>query len=360
MASILRVALKTHSYPIVLGARLLPAIQKEFSAQAKRGRRVIAVVDKTFAQKNHAFVKKLGVETILFPTSEKTKTLAQLQKLLSELSKRKLERTGILAAIGGGVLGDMAGFAAACYLRGIDFYQVPTTLLAMVDSSVGGKTGVNLPEGKNLVGAFRQPLGVFADTELLKTLPAREFNAGMAEVIKTALLADAALFKKLEAISPLKWNSPQLPQIIKTCCAVKARVVAADEFETAKNDGRALLNLGHTFGHAVEKVGGFGNYLHGEAVALGLMMAAHLSVSQKTLSKKDADKISALLKKQGLPVRLKKPLKATALFDALTRDKKVRAGKLRFVTLKKIATAHTVQAIDKKAILAAFKSAGAR
>lgn len=356
----LSVELGQRRYPIVLGNGLQARIRKTFAGHIAKGRRVVAVVDARFAKKNPGFAESLGAEVIVFPTSERTKTLRHLEKLLSELSRRKIDRTGILAAVGGGVLGDMVGFAAASYLRGVDFYQIPTTLLAMVDSSVGGKTGVNLPEGKNLVGAFHQPLGVFADTALLRTLPAREFNAGVAEIIKTALLADAKFFALLEKISPLTWDSPELPGVIGACCAVKANVVRKDERETAKTGGRALLNLGHTFGHAVEKVGGYGNYLHGEAVALGLVAAADLSARLGLISKEAQKRAVALVETQGLPARLRAPLPMDALIDALGRDKKVLAGTRRFVVLTKLGKAAVRADIPPETARAAFLAIGAK
>jgi len=358
--TVLSVELGQRRYPIVLGNGLGQRIQKTFAAHIAKGRRVVAVVDQRFARKNPGFAEALGAEVILFPTSERTKTLRHLEKLLSELSRRKVDRTGILAAVGGGVLGDMVGFAAASYLRGVDFYQIPTTLLAMVDSSVGGKTGVNLPEGKNLVGAFHQPLGVFADTALLRTLPPREFNAGAAEIVKTALLADAKWFARLESVAPLGWDSPQLPDVIRDCCALKADVVRKDERETAKTGGRALLNLGHTFGHTVEKVGGYGNYLHGEAVALGLVMAAELSVRLGLLKPEGKARIVALQKKQGLPVRLRAPLPLDALVDALGRDKKVRAGLWRFVVLSQLGKARVRADIPPAQASEVFLTIGAK
>ena len=355
----LSVELGARGYPIILGRDLQGKLNAFLARLNGKKRRVIAVIDSRFAQKNPAFIRRLSAERISLPSGEKTKSLRHLEKLLSELTRRRLDRTGVLAAVGGGVTGDLTGFAAACYQRGIDFIQVPTTLLAMVDSSVGGKTGVNLPEGKNLVGAFHQPIAVFADMGLLKTLPQREFNAGMAEVIKCALIADAQLFGRLESEVPLRWDAPELPGIIRTCCALKAEVVRKDERETAKTGGRALLNLGHTFGHAVEKVGGYGHYLHGEAVSLGLVMAAVLSLKLKTLSEEDAARISTLLQRQGLPIRLKKPLPLAALIQALKRDKKVRAGTLRFVALKGIGRAVIREDVSEALAADCFREIGA-
>ncbi len=356
----LSVELGNRAYAIVLGKGLRPKVDAFFAKLRAKKRRVVVVADTRFAKKNHAFMDGLADNVILLPSGEKTKSLGQLEKLLGQLSRSRLDRTGVLAAVGGGVTGDLVGFAAASYQRGIDFVQVPTTLLAMVDSSVGGKTGVNLPEGKNLVGAFHQPIGVFADMGLLKTLPAREFNAGMAEVIKCALIADAELFEKLETKAPFKWDSPELPTLIRACCALKADIVRKDERETAKTGGRALLNLGHTFGHAIEKVGGYGCYLHGEAVALGLVMAAELSVRLKTLSAKNAARVKDLLEKQGLPIRLKEVLPLRELMQALKRDKKVRAGVLRFVTMKGLGKAVTRDNVKEADAAACFLKIGAR
>src|SRR6185436_13759309 len=206
-------------------------------------------------------------------------------------------------AVGGGVVGDLAGFAAASYLRGVDYYQVPTSLLAMVDSSVGGKTGINLAAGKNLVGAFHQPRGVFVATDLLATLPTREFAAGCAEIIKVGLLGDAELFARLER-APLTLVSGDLADVIRRCCALKARVVEADEFETAKDGGRALLNLGHTFGHAIEQVTGYGAYLHGEAVAIGLCAAVRLSQKLGYITAIDVGRVESTVAAHALPTRL--------------------------------------------------------
>ena len=214
---------------------------------------------------------------------------------------------GALFAVGGGVVGDLAGFAAATYLRGIDYYQVPTTLLAMVDSSVGGKTGVNLKAGKNLAGAFHQPRRVFIATGFLGTLPAREFAAGTAEVIKSALLADRPLFEALEN-APLAAGDRRLPPTIRRCCAIKARLVEADERERADEGGRALLNLGHTFAHAVEQVAGYGSYLHGEAVAVGLCAAARLSSRLGMIGAADAARVESAVSAHGLPTRLRRAL----------------------------------------------------
>jgi 3-dehydroquinate synthase len=264
----------------------------------------------------------------------------------------------VLFAVGGGVIGDLGGFAAATYLRGIDFYQIPTTLLAMVDSSVGGKTGINITAGKNLVGAFHQPRGVFISTDLLATLPAREFAAGMAEIIKYGILGDAELFKHLEA-TPLTASDARLADVIRRCCALKARIVEADERETAKDGGRALLNLGHTFGHAIENVAGYGVYLHGEAVAIGLCAAARLSQKLGYVQPTEVTRVERVVAAHGLPIRLRAPIAYADLHAAMTRDKKVRAGGLRFVVISQLGTAATKSDVAPALVETSFRDVGA-
>jgi 3-dehydroquinate synthase len=298
------------------------------------------------------------VATFAAEPGESAKSISTLGRVLEFLAEQRLDRGGVLFAVGGGVIGDLGGFAAATYLRGIDFYQVPTTLLAMVDSSVGGKTGINLAAGKNLAGAFHQPRGVFIATDLLRTLPPREFAAGMAEVIKYGLLGDAELFALLES-HPLTVDSPELADVIRTCCAIKARIVEADERELAKEGGRALLNLGHTFAHAIEQVAGYGHYLHGEAVAIGLGAAARLSAKLGSVSTAEVARIEAVLQAHALPVRLKEPLPLNALLAAMARDKKVRAGLPRFVVLNKIGEAATRDGVEQSLAEDCFREVGA-
>jgi 3-dehydroquinate synthase len=295
---------------------------------------------------------------LVLPPGEETKSLESLGRVLDFLAEQRLDRTGVLFAVGGGVIGDLGGFAAAAWLRGIDFVQVPTTLLAMVDSSVGGKTGINIAAGKNLVGAFHQPRGIFVSTNLLATLPPREFAAGIAEVIKYGLLGDAALFAQLEKV-PLTVASAELVAVIRRCCALKARIVEADERETAKDGGRALLNLGHTFAHAVENVAGYGAYLHGEAVAIGLCAAARLSRELGHLSAEDVGRVEAVLAAHALPTRLREPLPVVALMAAAARDKKVRAGLPRFVVMRNPGEAATQDGIAPAVAEACFRGVGA-
>jgi 3-dehydroquinate synthase len=289
---------------------------------------------------------------------EDKKSLETLGRVLDFLAEHRLDRAGVLFAVGGGVIGDLGGFAAASYLRGIDFFQVPTTLLAMVDSSVGGKTGINLTAGKNLAGAFHQPRGVFIATGWLGTLPSREFAAGMAEVIKYGLLGDLALFEDLER-QPLTVGSAGLPSVVRRCCALKASIVERDERELAPEGGRALLNLGHTFAHAIEQVSHYGTYLHGEAVAIGLCGAARLSEKLGYLGAADVSRIEAVIAAHGLPLRLRAPLRTADLLAAMARDKKVRANELRFVVLKALGTAITRGKVDRALAAAGFAELGA-
>lgn len=355
------VELGERSYKIHIGENLagtLTALAENFAA----ARRPIAVITCPTLPRLHPelFSELRARSRVVIETSvdgEGAKTSAELARTWETLAQARIDRAGVIFAVGGGVIGDLAGFCAATFLRGIDFVQVPTTLLAMVDSSVGGKTGINIPSGKNLVGAFHQPAAVVADMRLLSTLPPREFAAGTAEVVKYGLLADAEFFKKLEAAGTLSWRSPELPEIVRRCCEIKAAVVAADERETAKENGRALLNLGHTFGHAIEKVAGYGEYLHGEGVAIGCVAAAMLS---ENLGLAPAGTLVprtvALLEKNALPTRLRSPLSEDALIAAAGNDKKVHAGTPRYVLMKKIGEAFTVSDVPESAVRAVWRA----
>ena len=277
----LTVHLEDRSYPIRIGRGLETTIISEVDSLRKEGKKVVALIDQGLVEGNPEFCSKLllSIPTFEVPRGETSKSVAILEKAWNFLAINRVDRSSCLFAIGGGVTGDLAGFAAASFLRGIAFYQVPTTLLAMVDSSVGGKTGINLAVGKNLVGSFHQPKEVFIDLEVLKTLPQREFSAGMAEVIKYGMLGNRGLYDRLLALGkPLDSTSQELAEFVSICCSDKALIVQADERETSKNGGgRALLNLGHTFAHAIEAQAGYGHYLHGEAVAIGLVCAFRLS-----------------------------------------------------------------------------------
>jgi 3-dehydroquinate synthase len=266
------------------------------------------------------------------------------------LAAHRLERKSFIVALGGGVVGDLAGFIAATYLRGIDFVQVPTTLLAQVDSSVGGKTGVNLRAGKNLVGAFYQPRLVLCDLATLKTLPEREFRAGLAEVIKYGIIFDAKLFARLERDLPkiLQRDAGTLSEIIARCCEIKAEIVSQDETETGP---RAILNFGHTIGHAIENSFGYGKFLHGEAISIGQVAAAKLSQNTLGLPNRDVDRIEKLFKRVGLPTRIIiTSAQRRKLFAAILLDKKVSGGEIKFVLAKKIGKVVWAQKVPMKLI----------
>jgi 3-dehydroquinate synthase len=344
------VELGARSYDVLIGRGLLADIGQEMRKRGLQGP-VAIVTDTLVGSYNIDQAVKKGLASVetfltdrseidsqdwLVPAGESSKRLSQVEELLSRLVKRKIPRSGTIIALGGGVIGDLAGFAAAIYQRGINFVQVPTTLLAMVDSSVGGKTGVNLPDRKNMVGAFHQPKLVVADLATLDTLPPREFAAGMAEVIKYGAIADKALFERVaEGVKP---QDKGLAEIIEKCVAIKARIVENDEFETKGE--RALLNFGHTIGHAIEGVTGYTTYLHGEAISLGMRAAAWLSVWEAGLPEAEARKIEATLVANHLPVTLKSEVDEVAILSALGNDKKVAAdGQNRWVLLKSLGKA---------------------
>ena len=341
----LRVGLASRSYEIRVGRFLSPLI-RDFLDQLTAEKRPSAIVsDEGFVSCQSDFLDETfgDLPRLVLAAGETTKSSESLSLIWDFLAKLQLDRSACLFVVGGGVVGDVGGFAAATFLRGIDFVQVPTTLLAMVDSSVGGKTGLNLPTGKNLAGAFHQPCAVYADVELLRTLPKKEFSAGMAEVLKYGLLGNRELYERLLSLGPLTSNSPELPTLIELCCAEKARIVEDDERETSEGPGgRALLNLGHTFAHAIEAVSGYGDYLHGEAVAIGLMCALRLSEKMGFIAQGHEPDLKNFLVGQGLPVELHEPLELQSLITAMRSDKKVRGGLLRFVVLDGIGKSRVV------------------
>jgi 3-dehydroquinate synthase len=287
------------------------------------------------------------VECVL-PDGEAHKTLANVSRILDVLVANRFGRDARVIALGGGVVGDMAGFAAACYQRGIDLVQLPTTLLAQVDSSVGGKTGVNHAGGKNLIGSFHQPAAVIVDTDTLATLPARELRAGLAEVIKYALIGDAGFFAWLEANVEkiLALEADVLGHAIHTCCQMKARIVGRDERELGE---RALLNLGHTFGHAIESATGYSSWLHGEAVGAGLLIAASMSRQCGLISEPEVERIRRLLERAGLAADTR-AIAATDALEHMRIDKKVRAGRIRLVLLRRIGEAFLSGDYDDSAL----------
>lgn len=324
------------------------------------GRRSVVLTDRGVAEAAGGLLDDVfgGVARLVLEAGEGTKSLTSYGKVLDFLARERVDRRGVIWVVGGGVVGDLGGFAAATYLRGIDCIQVPTTLLAMVDSSVGGKTGINLEAGKNLVGAFHHPRAVLIAAEFLGTLPPREFAAGAAEVIKYGLLGDAALFGRLEqaALTP---TSEELLPTIRRCCELKAGVVQADERETAEQGGRALLNLGHTFGHAIERVAGYGEYLHGEAVAIGLCAAARLSEKLGLIGAAEVKRVDAVVAAHALPTRLRAPLALGQLVTAMGLDKKVRGGAPRFVVLNALGEAATREGVSLELAEACFREVGA-
>ena len=330
MACEVNIELGDRSYPIWVGSQVLDRLP-----EAVRGLRGLVVTDEHVDACHWAKVMGLlgeGWGKIVLPPGESTKSAVHWAALLEQIAATQLDRKGVLVALGGGVVGDLTGFAAATYMRGIRFVQVPTSLLAMVDSSVGGKTGINLSAGKNLAGAFHQPLAVFADTDTLATLPAREFASGMAEVVKYGVALDAEFFDWLErnAAAIQDRDSAALERMVARCCEIKAEVVSKDEREGGL---RAVLNFGHTLGHAIEKVTGYSGVLHGEAVALGMPFALSWSLATKGFSSKDAGRVVFLLHQFGLNVAQLKPkgLDWRALRDAMGQDKKSAGGAVRFV-----------------------------
>ena len=348
------VALGERAYEIVIGRGLIASLGQRIKA-LRPGARCAIVSDAVVARHHltaaEAALKSVGVDStrIVVPAGESSKSYATFQQVCEAIIAARIERSDLIVAFGGGVIGDLAGFAAASVRRGLDFVQVPTTLLAQVDSSVGGKTGIDSPQGKNLIGAFHQPILVVADTALLDTLPAREFRAGYAEVAKYGLLGDAALFAWLEA----NWKEVfagglAREHAIAVCCRAKAAIVAHDERETGE---RALLNLGHTFGHALEAACGFSDrLLHGEAIALGMGLAFDFSVRKGLAPEGDAKRAKAHLAAVGLPTHLKDVPGGLPGIDALMalifQDKKVKRGTLTFILVRGIGQAFVENNVD--------------
>jgi 3-dehydroquinate synthase len=340
MMKTLVVELGTRSYPIYIGEGLLA--RADLLRSHIGGRQVMIVTNDTVAplylQKAQAALAGFQCHTVILPDGEQYKTWEVLNRIFDALLEQQCDRRVTIVALGGGVIGDMAGFAAACYQRGVPFIQIPTTLLAQVDSSVGGKTGVNHPLGKNMIGAFHQPNCVLIDTATLNTLPDRELSAGLAEVIKYGLIRDAAflgwLEKNMDAL--LRRDAVLMAAAIERSCRNKAEVVAADERESGV---RALLNLGHTFGHAIETGVGYGVWLHGEAVAAGMYMAAALSERLGWISAADVARVEAVIRSARLPVRAPADLEPERMLELMAVDKKAQEGMIRLVLLKALGEA---------------------
>ncbi|MGZ8151970.1 MAG: 3-dehydroquinate synthase [Methylovulum sp.] len=355
----LLVELGSRSYPIYIGTHLLN--QSELFVKHIKSRQVIVITNETIAplylDKLLQNLQPYSVETVILPDGEQYKTLEWVAKIFDKLLASKFSRNATLIALGGGVIGDMGGFAAACYQRGIVFLQIPTTLLAQVDSSVGGKTGVNHPLGKNMIGAFYQPQCVIADADVLDTLDDRQLSAGLAEVIKYGLIRDAEFFVWLENnIDKLLARDKQaLAFAIERSCINKAEIVAEDETEMGV---RATLNLGHTFGHAIETGVGYGAYLHGEAVAIGTCQAADLSRRKGWLNDQDVSRIIELFKKANLPVDPPEQLDADRFLELMAVDKKNVDGQIRLILLEQIGVARLPVGIDQELLKQTLETYG--
>lgn len=353
----LNVDLGPRSYPIYIGRGLLG--RADLVAPFIKGRQVMIVTNETIAplyldKCSQAFAS-FHLQHVILPDGEQFKTLDVLNRIFDALLTHHFDRGCTLVALGGGVIGDMTGFAAACYQRGVNFIQIPTTLLSQVDSSVGGKTGVNHPLGKNMIGAFHQPRCVVADTDTLLTLDERQLRAGIAEVIKYGLIDDPEFFEWLEINMPklLNRDAETLAFAIEGSCRDKARVVAADERESGS---RALLNLGHTFGHAIETGMGYGEWLHGEAIATGMVLAAELSERLGWMQPSDTDRVRRLILAAGLPIEPPHALDGKRFMELMSVDKKVIDGRMRLILMHGIGRSVISDAADSASIINTIES----
>ena len=342
MNSLLEVSveLSRAPYKVLIGAGAISSSGELISRVSKPCRCVVVTdsnVAPLYAEAVELSLSQAGFQPVrvTVPAGESSKSISQLGFICDAMIEAGLDRASLLIALGGGVVGDLAGFAAAVYYRGIPYIQIPTTIVSQVDSSVGGKTGVNAAGGKNLIGSFHQPRLVIADTETLRSLPEREFNEGFAEVIKHAAIRDPAMLDSLD----------DLPSLIARNVGIKAAIVAEDEFET--KGLRALLNFGHTIGHGIEAAAGYGKLLHGEAISLGLLAACRLSVEKSGLAEKDAARISSALASYKLPLRLDDSIETNSIFCALKKDKKFAAGGIRFVLLRRLGDAFVSDAVTE-------------
>lgn len=353
---VVEVRLGERSYPIHIGSGLLQ--QHALLRAAVRGRQVLVLSNTTvaplYADRLHAALEGLRWRAVDLPDGEQHKRIEQCERVWQELADLKAQRDACLIALGGGVIGDLGGFAAACYMRGIDFIQLPTTLLAMVDSSVGGKTAVNLPQGKNLVGAFWQPRLVLADVATLATLPEREYRAGLAEVLKYGAIGDLAFFAWLEdhAEALLARDEAAVIEAVRRSCLHKAGVVERDERETGE---RALLNFGHTYGHALETLGDYDTLLHGEAVAIGMVLAAELSARLGMAESAAAERLARLLTRLGLPTTRPEWARAEAMVNLMRLDKKALSDRLRLILWRDVGRAEMVEGVAAEDVLRALE-----
>ena len=348
------------SYPVLIGAGVSRQLAGMLEEQGLGPLRLVVSVPPVWRYHGRRFRSLLPARQrpLLLTDGERAKTLPSVARIYAECLRRGLDRSGVIIAVGGGVVGDVAGFAAATYLRGIRIVQVPTTLLAQVDSSVGGKVGVNLPAGKNLVGAFHPPALVGCDPELLATLPAREFRSGVYEVVKYGVIASSALFATVTATLPaiLRRDQPVLTDLIAECCRIKAAVVMADEREAGP---RRVLNFGHTIGHALEAITHYRRFRHGEAIAHGMLAAARLSVLRGLLTPDDEARLAALISAMG-PLPRVADLSMREALEVIGRDKKVVRGRLHFVLARGIGATETVPDIGPPDLRAAMRHLGMR
>jgi 3-dehydroquinate synthase len=368
-SEIVRVALGTRSYDIVIGADLLAQAGHYIAPLLPRPKTVIITdtnVGETHLKTLQTALDGAGIEhaSLLVPAGEASKNFAQLEKICDWLLEQKIEREDCIIALGGGVIGDLTGFAAAILRRGTRFLQIPTTLLAQVDSSIGGKTAVNASLGKNLIGAFHQPDFVLADMDVLKTLPPRELRAGYADIVKYGALGDRAFFDWLETNGQkvMALDTKSVAHAVAQSCRAKAAIVARDEREAGE---RALLNLGHTFGHAFEKLTGYGEaLLHGEAVAYGMVLAFAFSAHRGECDPQDATRLQAHLAACGLPASMAQvgngAFDAQALIEAMGQDKKVKAGKMRFILARGLGDTYIAEDVTPEALLPFLIAQGAR
>ncbi len=352
MSTKVKVELGERSYDIEIGQNLLGSVGEVCSACGLKGRALLVTdsnVGPLYAEPCQTSLAAAGIDAklVVLPAGESTKCEQRLFDLYDHALDHKMSRSSFVVALGGGVVGDIAGYLAATYLRGIPFIQIPTTLLAMVDSSVGGKTGINLPKGKNLVGAFHQPRAVLSSIDVLRTLTEREWRAGLAEVVKYGVISDGQFFEYLEAnIDPIVNGDPEsVVEIVRQSCLIKAEVVRRDECESGL---RAILNFGHTLGHAIENIAGYGEYLHGEAVSIGMAYAAKLSSRLADLPEHDCRRIIDILQRTGLPVSPDHGLDWEQLEQVMNRDKKAMDGAPLFVLAQKIGSAQPGYRCDMK------------
>ena len=358
MTKTLRVELGDNSYPLVVGTGLLNSIGEYLTPHTKSNK--VLIVSDTFLKARYMPVVLksledvgLDVSTITVPAGEENKSLTQFSYIQDNLVAHQLDRGSTLIALGGGVIGDLAGFAAAVYMRGIPYVQIPTTLQAQVDASVGGKTAINHPKGKNLIGAFHQPKLVLIDVDTLKTLPQRDIRSGLIEVIKMGVIRDEPLFERVEENldAILNLDNTVLTEIISQACINKAEIVAKDEKESGL---RMVLNYGHTFGHALEAVTHYNRYRHGEAVSIGMNCAAQLAVNLGMFSETDFQRQQTLLKRAKLPIAFPPDLTPEALCDAMYLDKKTLGGKLRLILPTRIGEVVIRDDVDDRHVLEAI------